>query len=110
QPIALPVGCERAAHVRTFLPVDAKPLKIFEELVFVACFAALEVGVFNPQDHGALHLAGEEPVVKRCAGIANMQLPGRRGREANAYFRILSHTLMLARRVEPRSRLLGWRA
>src|SRR5271166_1261570 len=97
KPVALPVRPKRPADVRSFIPVDAKPLQIIQKLVLVAGLAALEIGVFDAEDHRALGFAGEEPVVKCGAGVADVQLPGGRRRKTNAYLGILTHTLMLAR-------------
>src|SRR5215471_8781576 len=91
--IALAIGRERTADIGTLVPVDAEPLEVCEKLIFVASFTALEVGVFDAQDHRALHLAGEKPVIECSAGVADVQLPGRRWRETDAYLRILAHTL-----------------
>ncbi len=97
QPIALTIRRKGATKIGTFLPIDAEPLQVFEKLVFVAGFATLEIGVFDAQDHGALRFAGEQPVIECGAGVAHVQLPSGRRREADAYFGIFVHTLMLAR-------------
>src|ERR1035441_17706 len=95
--VALAIGRMRTAHVGALVPIDAEPLQVVQQLIFVAGLAALKVGVFDAQDHGSAGLAGEQPVVKCGAGIADVQLPGRRRSETDAYLGIFAHTLMLAR-------------
>src|ERR1035437_4524423 len=95
--IALAIWRVRTAHVGALVPIDAKPLQVVQQLIFVAGLAALKVGVFDAQDHGSAGLAGKQPVVKCGAGIADVQLPGRRRSETDAYLGIFAHTLMLAR-------------
>ena len=92
QPLGLAVGCVRAFNAftcktGTFVPVQAEPLQIFDQLRFVARFAAVEVGVFNAEQEISAGVPGEEPVVEGGAGIAHVQQSGGRGREANARFR-----------------------
>ena len=84
QAVALAIGRVLAADVGAFVPVDAHPLQIFEQLAFEARLAALDIGVFNAQHHHAARLPREQPVEQRGAGIADVQLAGGRGSEANA--------------------------
>ena len=96
EPIALPVGNMRTTDIRSFVPVNAQPLQVFEELRFVAAFTALQVGVLDAQDHGAASLARKEPVIQGGSGIADMQLSGGRRGETYANFRGRAHSLMVA--------------
>ena len=59
-----------------FVPVEAQPVQVFDELGFEAGFGALEVGVFNAEDELAAGAAGEEPVVERGARIAYVKQAG----------------------------------
>jgi hypothetical protein len=91
QPLRLAVGCMRAFNAfackpGTFVPVQAEPLQIFDQLRFVARFAAVEIGIFNAEQEISAGVPGKEPVVERCPGIAHMQQSRRRGRESNARF------------------------
>src|SRR5215472_2900199 len=98
QSIALPIRRKPATDVGALVPGDAEPLQVVEQLIFVTSFAALKVGVFDAQDHCALHLARKQPVVKCGAGVADVQLPCRRWGKTYAYLRILAHPSMLASR------------
>ena len=67
---------------------------------FEAGFAALEVGVFDAQDHErAALLAREQPVEERGAGIADVQMPGRGRRKAHANWAFFAHALMVTKAV-----------
>jgi hypothetical protein len=76
-----PLGLED----RLAVPVDSEPLQRLEDLVDVLGRRALAVGVLDPQHHLAGGwAAGEEPVVERGPGAADVQRAGRRGSEADA--------------------------
>src|SRR6185369_7689372 len=83
--VALAIRRVRAADVRTLVPLDAEPLEVFEELRLVTGFAAIEVGVFDAKDERTFLLTREEPIEKSSAGIADMNLAGRRRSETYAY-------------------------
>jgi hypothetical protein len=68
------------------MPVQAKPAKVFYQLVLISRFAALDVRIFHAKDKVSPCMPGEQPVVKCRSGVANMQHTGRRGRESNARF------------------------
>ena len=51
QAFGLAIGSIRSAQVRPFVPVEAEPLEVGDELIFVAGFAAFDIGVFDAQDH-----------------------------------------------------------
>src|SRR5271157_3306860 len=95
--VALTIRRIRAADVRALIPVDPKPFQVFQQLMFIARLAALEVSVLDAQNHGAACLAGKQPVIESGAGVADVQLPGGRRRKTYTYLGILAHTLMLAR-------------
>ena len=59
QPITLAIRGIGSAHVWAFVPIETKPLQVFEQLRLVAGFAALQVGVFDAQDHRPVLLARE---------------------------------------------------
>src|SRR6516162_3769425 len=97
EPVTLAIRHIRPTHIRSFVPTDAKPPEVIEQLRFVSRFASLQIGVFNAQDHRAAGLACKEPVVKRRAGIANVELASGGGCKTNANFRRWGHLLMLAK-------------
>src|SRR3954463_3008116 len=72
EPVGLPVGTVAAAYVRAFVPIETEPFQVGDELVFKTRFAAINVGVFDPEHHGAALLAREKPIEERGTGIANM--------------------------------------
>ena len=89
QPRGLAVGAKftllRAVRLAgAFIPVQAEPAQVFNELRFVAGLGAFLVGVFNAQNERATGAAGEKPVVKRGAGIAHVEQACGRGSKANA--------------------------
>jgi len=53
---------------RAFIPVEAEPFQIVDELGLKARLAALKVGVFNAQNHGATGFTSVEPVHQSGAG------------------------------------------
>src|SRR5208282_2376870 len=83
--VALAIGRERAADIRPFVPIEAEPAGIVDELALVAHLAALQVGVFNAQDERSALLAREEPVEERGARVAYMNLSGGRWGKADSH-------------------------
>ena len=83
QALGLAIGRIRPAHVRPFVPVQAQPLEVGDELIFEAGLAAFDVGVFDAQHHGAAFLPGEKPVEQRGTRVADVEMPGWRRRKAN---------------------------
>ena len=62
QTVGLAIRSVRAADIGAFVPVQAEPLEIGNELIFKAGFAAFDVGIFDAQHHGAAIVPGEKPV------------------------------------------------
>ena len=85
--LRLPVGAERPADVGAFVPVEAQPLQVLEDLRFGAGLVALQVGVFDAQDERSALLPREQPVEERGARVAHLQVPGGRWRKADANLR-----------------------
>ena len=94
--IALTIGGMRTTDVRTFIPIEAKPLQVFEKLALKALLAALDVRVLDAQDHDATLLPREEPVEQRGAGVTNVQMSGWRRGESNTNLGGRDHSTMLA--------------
>src|SRR6202041_1320475 len=95
QSIRLAVGSVGATNIGTFIPIEAEPMQIPNELIFETNFTALHVGVFDAQDHGAMVVAGKEPVEKGGASVANMQMSGGRRCEAHTDGGFCVHKIML---------------
>ena len=95
EPVGLPVGTVVAAYVGAFVPIETEPFQVIDELIFKTRFAAIDISVFDAEHHGAALLAGEEPIEKSGAGVANVQMAGWRWSKtyANGSF---SHETMLA--------------
>jgi hypothetical protein len=58
---------------RTLVPIETKPIQVFNKLVFVASFGAFEIRVFNAKDELAARASGEKPVIKCGARIAHVE-------------------------------------
>src|SRR6185503_8123596 len=56
------------------VPVEAEPVEAFEDGVEGGFGVALEVGVVDAEDHGAVVTAGVEPVKDEGAGAADMEV------------------------------------
>ena len=63
--------------------LDAEPGEILLDRLGVFGLRALEVGVVEAEDERPAMPAGVEPVEQRGAGVADMNAPGRRGRETD---------------------------
>ena len=88
QTVGLAIGSVRPTDVGAFVPIQAEPLEIGDELIFKAGFAAFDVSVFDPQHHSAALPPGKKPVEQRRARVAHVELPGRRRSKANPDRRI----------------------
>ncbi len=62
---------------------DSEPVEILFDRFGVFGFRAVEIGVVEAQDERPSMPAGVEPVEQRRAGVANVDAPGRRRREAD---------------------------
>src|SRR5215470_581193 len=60
QSVRLPIWAELTAHIRPFVPIEAKPLQIANELIFEAGFAAVHVGVLDAENHRSALLSRKE--------------------------------------------------
>ena len=76
EPLRLPV---------LFVPAEIEPLQPLEDRI-QRCFGiALEIRIVDAQDHGSAIVPGIQPVEDERAGAADVQIAGRRGREANSH-------------------------
>ncbi len=96
QTLGLTIGRVRSAQVGPFVPVETQPLEVGDELIFKAGLTAFDVRVLDAQHHGAALFSREKPVEQGGTCIANMQMPGGRGRETYTDGRSRSHQKMLA--------------
>ena len=81
----LDVGVEAVGLVDGLLvPVEPEPLERVEDVVDQLGPVALGVGVLDAQEERAAGVAGEQPVEQGGAGAADVQVAGRRRREAAA--------------------------
>ena len=58
---------------RAFVPLELEPAQRVEDLLDVLGRRALAVGVLDPQHERAPLAAGQEPVVERRAGAADVE-------------------------------------
>ena len=63
--------------------LDSQPLQIGLDRLGVFRLRTLEIRVVEAQNERPIAALGEEPVEQRGAGVADMDAPGRRGRETN---------------------------
>ena len=85
------------------VPVEAKPLEIRLDRLGEFRPRALAIGVVEAQQEPPAGLAREEPIDQRGAGIAEMQPPGRAGRETD-----LGHRLRALQDPHPPIALRRW--
>ena len=61
---------------------EAKPLQPIDDCVDRRVRRTFPIGIFDPQQHLATGVAGVEPIEKRRASAADVQIAGWRGCEA----------------------------
>src|SRR6267378_2148177 len=83
-PLALKIRPKLAANVWPFVPLQFEPAQPFINRSRRFLGVARSIRVFDPKDKGAAMMSHEEPIEKRRARPANVQVPGRRRREANS--------------------------
>ncbi len=84
---ALQIRPELAADMRAFIPIQAQPFQSFVDGGHRFLGVALHIGVFDAQHEFSAVMPREQPVEKRGARSADVQITGRRGGETNADFR-----------------------
>ena len=85
--LGLTVRSPRAADVRALVPVESEPFQIADDGRVGIGRRSFRVGVLDAQDEGAVMTAREQPVEQRRAGVADVQLTGWTGSEADAHDR-----------------------
>ena len=58
------------------VPVEAQPAEAFKDGLDAQVGVALDVGVVEAQDHGALIMTGVKPVEDEAAGRADVEVAG----------------------------------
>src|SRR5690606_3699284 len=65
--------------------MDTEPVQVSLDLVCIFLLGACRIRVVKTKDEAALVLQGEQPVEQRCAGVADMDVAGRRRGKSNCY-------------------------
>ena len=87
EPLALSVGADVATGVDALVPGEPEPAQIVLDGGFGGRGRALAVGVLDAQDVGAAVVPRQQPVEERRAGVADVQMAGRTGGEADSHRR-----------------------
>src|SRR5262249_16211697 len=82
-------------EVDALVPIDAHPFQVADELVLVDALTALEVGILDPEDHGALFLAREQPVEQGGACVADVDVASSRSGKAHSDVGVRAHLSMV---------------
>ena len=96
EPLRLKIRRVRTADVGPFVPVEPEPPQALDDPRDHVPGRSLGVRVLDAQDERAAMAAREEPVEERRARAADVQITGRRRREANAnhpFLRVLCRSL-----------------
>ena len=78
------LGLPVAGRRRALVPIELEPPERVDDEADVLVGRARPVGVLDPEDEDAAVTARVEPVEQRRARAADVQVPGRAGREAHA--------------------------
>ena len=84
--LGLSIWTVRAAHLHSFVPLEAHPAQIVENRLLRLARRALEIGVFDAQDERAALAAGEQPVEQCRSGVTDVQMTCGRRRETNSHW------------------------
>ena len=90
QPLGLPVRPARTADVGPLVPVEAEPAQIAQDRRLGLARRALDVGVLDAQDERAARAARQQPVEQRRARVADVELAGGAGCEADTHTQVRS--------------------
>ncbi len=81
--LTLKVGAVRAAHLWTFIPVQAQPAQALHDAALRFFGIACAVRILDPQDESAAGLTRKKPVEQSRAATADMQIASGRGSKTN---------------------------
>ena len=70
--LGLPIRTVVAPRFHAFVPLKPHPSQIVEDRLLRLARRALEIGVFDAQDKGAVLPAGEQPVEQCRSGVSNV--------------------------------------
>jgi hypothetical protein len=73
----LTIRAIRSVLVRTFLPADPQPLKVFEDVIDGGIRRPFHIRIFNPQDEGPPMTFCKEIIEKGGSSISDMEKPCR---------------------------------
>jgi hypothetical protein len=82
--LGLPVGPEITRPAGTFVPVERQPMEIFQDGFLGLRGGPFRVRVFQTEDEGAAHFAGEKKIEEGCTSVAHVQQSRGAGSETNA--------------------------
>src|SRR5919201_1263864 len=85
QPLRLPIRTMRTTDVRAFVPVKPEPAQILEDAGLRFTSRSLDIGILDAQDECAVLAARQQPVEKRGARVAHVQLAGGAWRESDSH-------------------------
>jgi hypothetical protein len=85
--LRLAVGAIGTFPVRTFVPLDSQPMKIFNDAIEGGLRRSLQIRILDPEDEGALMFSGKEVIVQSCSGISDVEKPGGSRSKTNSYIR-----------------------
>ena len=81
--LRLKIGRVRSADAGTLVPLEAEPAHRLEDTGHHLVGRSLRIGIFDAKNEGAAVPPREQPVEKRRARPADVEISGRRGRESN---------------------------
>ena len=82
--LALKIGAEIAARVRTFIPIESEPVQSIVNGARGFLGVARAIGVLDPQHQCAAGVLREKPVEQRGARAADVKIASRRWSKADA--------------------------
>src|SRR4029450_7245679 len=85
QTLALPIRTEVAANFDALVPLQPEPPQILEDGQLRLTRRTLRVGILDAEDERPVVPAREQPVEQGSAGVADVQMAGRRWRESHSH-------------------------
>jgi hypothetical protein len=81
-------GTAIATCIWTFIPIQAKPAKAFENALRRFFGIASAIGILDAEDKGPSGFASKKPVKQSSAGTSNMEVACRRWSKTNTSHKI----------------------
>ena len=85
QALGLAVRADAVLRVGPLVPVQPQPAQVVENARLGLARRALGVGVLDAKDERPVVAVGQQPVEERRPRVADVQLTGRRGSEADSH-------------------------